>query len=55
MQLVWIQTWGGGGDHGYLGLLLRNVMYAQITLIPAVFVAPNYPGAMVIDPAFTAV
>ena len=45
----------GGGDHGYLGLVLSDVEYARINPQPAAFVAPNFPGALVIDPAFTAV
>ena len=44
----------GGGDHGYLGLVLSDVEYARITPTPAAFVAPHFPGALVIDPAFTA-
>ena len=44
----------GGGDHGYLGLVLSDAEYARISPTPAAFVAPNFPGALVIDPAFTA-
>jgi FAD synthase len=32
----------GGGNHGYLALLLSNADYAQLT--PAAFVDPVYPG-----------
>ena len=45
----------GGGDHGYLGLVLSDVEYTRINPTPAAFVAPNFPGALVIDPAFTAI
>ena len=44
----------GGGDHGYLGLVLSDAEYERISPTPAAFVAPNFPGALVIDPAFTA-
>lgn len=44
----------GGGDHGYLGLVLSDAEYARITPTPAAFVAPNFPGALVIDPNLTA-
>ena len=30
----------GGGDHGYLGLILTDVEYARITPTPPPFVAP---------------
>ena len=44
----------GGGDHGYLGLVLSDVEYARIT--PASpFIPPTFPGPLVIDPALTAV
>ena len=42
----------GGGNHGYLGLVLSNAEYAQINPTPGAFVAPNFPGALVIKPAF---
>ena len=45
----------GGGDHGYLGLILTNVEYARIILTPTPFVAPNFPGVLTIDPAATAI
>ena len=31
----------GGGDHGYLGLVLTNAEYANVSAIP--FVPPNFP------------
>ena len=45
----------GGGDHGYLGLVLSDAEYTRITPTPPNFHAPNFPGALVIDPAFTAI
>ena len=45
----------GGGDHGYLGLALSDEEYARITPIPTQFRAPNFPGALVIDPAYTVI
>ena len=44
----------GGGDHGYLGLILTDVKYARITPTPPPFVAPNFPGPLVINSALTA-
>ena len=35
----------GGGDHRYLGLVLTDAEYAQITGTSP-FVAPNYPQAL---------
>ena len=35
----------GGGNHGYLGLVLTNTEYATITANP--FVAPAFPGSLV--------
>ena len=43
----------GGGDHGYLGLVLRGVKYAHITPTNS-FIPRNFPGLLVIDPAQTA-
>ena len=34
----------GGGDHGYLGLVLTNAEYATITATP--FVPPTYPATL---------
>ena len=45
----------GGGDHGYLGLALSDAEYTRISPTPSQFRAPNFPGALVIDPAFTAI
>ena len=36
----------GGGDHGYLGLVLSDAEYAAITPVPPPFVPPAYPGAL---------
>ena len=44
----------GGGDHGYLGLILTDVEYARITPTPQPFVPLNFPGPLVIDPTHTA-
>ena len=38
----------GGGDHGYLGLVLTDQEYANIQPTPPPFVAPNYPAALTI-------
>ena len=40
----------GGGDHGYLGLVLTNEEYTSIIPTPPPFVAPAYPAALVIPP-----
>ena len=45
----------GGGDHGYLGLVLTDAEYASIILLPPPFVAPNYPGLLIIEPNTTQV
>ena len=44
----------GGGNHGYLGLVLSDTEYARITSMLPVFVAPNFPSALVINPTFIA-
>ena len=44
----------GGGAHGYLGFVLSGVEYARISPPAAALVATNLPGALVIDPTFTA-
>ena len=36
----------GGGDHGYLGLVLTDMEYAKVSATP--FVAPTYPTALII-------
>lgn len=38
----------GGGDHGYLGLVLTNAEHANVSAIP--FVPPNFPPPLVIPP-----
>ena len=40
----------GGGDHGYLGLVLTDAEYASIRPPPPPFVAPNFPAPLVIPP-----
>ena len=45
----------GGGNHGYLGLVLSDAEYTRINPTPPQFRAPNFSGALVIDPAFTAI
>ena len=45
----------GGEDHGYLGLDLRDVEYAHIYPVSGAFVAENFPGSLVVDPAFTGI
>ena len=44
----------GGGDHGYLGLVLTDVDYTRITPTPLPFVPLNFPGPLVINPVHTA-
>ena len=36
----------GGGDHGYLGLVLTDQEYAELSRSPPQFVAPQFPGAL---------
>ena len=43
----------GGGDHGYLGLVLTDVEYNNVSATP--FLAPNFPGTLTIPVATTAV
>ena len=38
----------GGGNHGYLGLVLTEAEYAAIRPRPAAFIPPNYPLALTI-------
>ena len=45
----------GGVNHGYLGLILADLEYSRIIPTPTQFQAPAWPGALVIDPAATAV
>ena len=48
-----IDTDLGGGDHGYLGLVLTDVEYARITPTPQPFVPLNFSGPLVMNPAHT--
>ena len=41
-----VETDLGGGNHGYLGLVLSDAEYAQVSPIP--FVAPAYPAPLTI-------
>ena len=41
-----VETDLGGGDHGYLGLLLTDAEYAAVSNDP--FEAPEYPAALTI-------
>ena len=43
----------GGGDHGYLFLVLSDAEYLQIPGITAAAVPPTWPGNLTIDPTFT--
>ena len=36
----------GGGNHGYLGLVLNNAEYVLVS--PTAFLAPNYPQPLII-------
>ena len=45
----------GEGNHNYLGLILANQKYLLINPTPNQFEAPAWPGALVINPATTAV
>ena len=45
----------GGGDHGYLGLVLTDVEYANINPTPQAFIAPAFPGTLTIPATATAV
>ena len=47
-----VETDLGGGNHGYLGLVLTNEEYATIPNTQP-FVAPNYPPTLVIPPTST--
>ena len=50
-----INTDIGGGDHSYLSLILTDVKYAYVILIPTLFVASIFPGVLTIEPAATAI
>ena len=43
----------GGGDHGYLGLILTDEEYARISPTPTPFKAPLCPGTLQIDATAT--
>ena len=43
----------GGGDHGYVGLVLMDVYYACITPTPQQFVPLKFLGPLVINPTHT--
>lgn len=43
----------GGGDHGYLGLVLSATEYANIRPPPPAFVPPAFPGPLTILPGAT--
>ena len=45
----------GGGDHGYLGLVLTDPEYANINPAPPAFIAPVFPGPLTIPATATAV
>ena len=47
-----VETDLGGGNHGYLGLVLTDEEYATIPNTQP-FVAPNYPPTLVIPPLST--
>ena len=38
----------GGGDHGYLGLVLSDAEYANINPTPTPFVAPVFPATLTV-------
>ena len=50
-----VETDLGGGDHGYLGLILTDPEYARIVPTPDPFVAPVFPGILHINPLATMV
>mmetsp|Transcript_14780 Transcript_14780/g.21115 ORF Transcript_14780/g.21115 Transcript_14780/m.21115 type:complete len:393 (+) Transcript_14780:111-1289(+) len=45
----------GDGDHGYLGLVLTDVEYANILPKPTPFIAPVFPGPLAIPATATGV
>ena len=45
----------GGGDHGYLGLVLSDAEYARIIPTPAAFTAPIFPTTLTIPSGTDAV
>ena len=50
-----VETDLGGGDHGYLGLVLTDVEYAKINPTPPAFVPPTFPTPIVIPTGTTQV
>ena len=50
-----VETYLGGGDHGYLGLLLTDAEYTRINPTSDPFVTPNFPAALVIIPNLASV
>ena len=50
-----VETDLGGGDHGYLGLILADLEYMKIVPRPDRFDAPTWPGELVIDASATPV
>ena len=47
-----VETDLGGGNHGYLGLVLTNAEYATISHTQP-FIPPNYPAPLVIPATLT--
>ena len=45
----------GGGDHGYLELVLTDSEYPQTNPTPTVFAAPSFRGVLVINATATTV
>ena len=43
----------GGGDHGYLFLVLSDAEYRLIPGITNAAVPPTWPGTFTVDPTFT--
>ena len=44
----------GGGDRGYLGLILTDAEYARINPTPTAFTAPAFPSVLIINATVTA-
>ena len=44
-----VDTDFGGGNHGYLGLILADTEYMRINLAPTAFAAPVFPSVLTID------
>ena len=43
----------GGGDHGYLGLILTDAEYARINPTPTAFAVPAFSIVLIIDATVT--